>query len=244
MSNLRLLDRQISLLTYLTSGPAIFGEDGGAPADPVLRGFDVGRLRLEAMFSFEKRFTKIEGVFPKTLGLLGQDRDAIYRGFVAACPPVSIGRFDNARQFFEYLSARWAHNPPEPPYLPDIATYEFAMARLHTHPAGTGPHWDGPRPAMRLHPRTELLQCEHDIRPLFEAGEERAEAVPGGVFLAIAMPDGAGGPAVFQIVPEVYRLLECLTGWLPLSEIAGAERSALMDVADALSETGLIEVTS
>lgn len=244
MSNLRLLDRQTSLLTYLTSGSAIFGENGGAPADPALRGFDVGRLRLEAMFSFEKRFTKIESVFPKTLGLLVQDREAIYRGFVATYPPVSIGRFDNARQFFEYLSARWAHDLPEPAYLPDVVAYEFAMARLHTHPAGTGPHWDGPRPAMRLHPRTELLQCEHDIRPLFEAGEERAEAVPGGVFLAIAMPDGAGGPAVFQIVPEVYRLLERLTGWLPLSEIAGAERSALMDVADALSETGLIEVTS
>jgi hypothetical protein len=58
------------------------------------------------------------------------------------------------------------------------------------------------------------------------------------------MPDGAGAPAVFQIVPEVYRLLKHSTGWLPLSEFEDVERLALLELADALSGTGLIEVAS
>src|SRR5262245_24087786 len=51
----RLLDRQISLLDYLTSGAAIFGDKRRAALDPALQGLDVGLLRLEARFSYEKR---------------------------------------------------------------------------------------------------------------------------------------------------------------------------------------------
>ncbi|MBV9627547.1 MAG: hypothetical protein JO230_05550, partial [Xanthobacteraceae bacterium] len=55
----RLLDRQHSLLAYLTSGEAIFGDQHQKPAEPSLRGIDPGLLHLEARFSHEKRMEKI-----------------------------------------------------------------------------------------------------------------------------------------------------------------------------------------
>jgi hypothetical protein len=73
-------------------------------------------LCLEARFSHEKRMAKIVTVFPKTFRLLGADRaaivrEAIVREFVAACPPTDITRIENARQFHDFLCARWRHRP-------------------------------------------------------------------------------------------------------------------------------------
>jgi hypothetical protein len=85
----RLLDRQISLLDYLTSGAAIFGDKRRAAL--------VGLLRLEARFSYEKRMEKIVAVFPNTFELLGADQAAIVREFVRTCPPMDIGHLINAR---------------------------------------------------------------------------------------------------------------------------------------------------
>src|SRR5712691_10218497 len=62
----RLLQRQISLLEYLTSADAIFGEGADAPPVPDLQGFDPAPLRLEACFSHEKRMEKIIAAFPRT----------------------------------------------------------------------------------------------------------------------------------------------------------------------------------
>ena len=45
-----LLDRQVSLLEYLTSSGAIFGDNEIACLNPALLGIDLGLLRLEACF--------------------------------------------------------------------------------------------------------------------------------------------------------------------------------------------------
>jgi hypothetical protein len=73
----RLLDRQHSLIVYLTSGEAIFGDQQQKPAEPSLQGINPGLLHLEARFSHEKRMDKIAGVFARTLSLLGNERTAI-----------------------------------------------------------------------------------------------------------------------------------------------------------------------
>ena len=88
MTSKRLLQRQVSLLRYLTSGGAIFGD--GGPLDPDLRGVDGTLLRMEARFSHEKRMEKIAAVFPRTFDLLGSEREALIREFVDACPPADI----------------------------------------------------------------------------------------------------------------------------------------------------------
>src|ERR1700688_1185416 len=125
-----LLDRQVRLLEYLTSGEAIFDDGCGSLRDPILQGIDRGLLHIEARFSHEKPSDKRAAVFPKTLALLGEDRDAVVREFVHACPPVDIGRLENARQFRDFLISRWENRPPTPPYLPDVNTCELACAQV------------------------------------------------------------------------------------------------------------------
>src|SRR5439155_2522708 len=115
----RLLDRQAELLEYLTSGEAIFGNSGDASLDRSPFGIDHGLLHLEARYSHEKRAAKIEWVLRRTFDLLGSDRDKPLHDFAEACPPVSIGRLENARQFHDFLLARWRDEAPEPAYLPD-----------------------------------------------------------------------------------------------------------------------------
>src|SRR5882757_1182895 len=73
----RLFDRQVSLLDYLTSGTAIFGDKGDTSLDRSLEGFDREMLRLEACFSYRKRMEKILAAFPKTFELLGSRQDSI-----------------------------------------------------------------------------------------------------------------------------------------------------------------------
>ena len=65
----RLLDRQVSLLEYLTNGGAIFGETADAALDQGLQGIDRGCSHIEARFSHEKRMEKIAAVFPRTFEL-------------------------------------------------------------------------------------------------------------------------------------------------------------------------------
>src|SRR5882757_7621840 len=126
----RLLQRQISLLEYLTSAGAIFGDGIDAPPVPDLHGFDLAPLRLEACFSHEKRMEKIIAAFPRTFELLGDHQAAVVRDFVAAYPSVDIRRIENARQFYDFVCARRETTPPQPPYLRDVASCEFAIARL------------------------------------------------------------------------------------------------------------------
>ena len=107
----RLLDRQVSLLDYLTSGTAIFDKNSPA-APPALHGIDPVLLHFEARFSYDKRMEKISAAFPRTLAILG-DTPGVLRRFAEARPPADIGRLANARQFHAFLSDRWRHRSPK-----------------------------------------------------------------------------------------------------------------------------------
>ena len=128
----RLLDRQIGLIHYLTSGRAIFGAVDGESNAPDLREIDPHLLRIEARFSFEKRMQKIAAVFPKTLELLRSHQEKLFRGFAEAYPPSALGKLENARQFYDFLSAHWGQQQPMPPHLPDVrhcVQHSFHAAR-------------------------------------------------------------------------------------------------------------------
>src|SRR5262245_37134448 len=163
-----LLDRQLSLLEYLTSRDAIFGGKPDAPLGQALQGMNLGLLRLEACFSHEKRMEKVVAVFPRTFELLAADQDAIVRDFVAVCPPVDITRLENARQFHEFLRARWRRDGAKPLHLPDVAACEFAFA-LARVAAGDANAAGGNPGDIRRHPGAVLLRCAYNIRPIFES---------------------------------------------------------------------------
>jgi len=235
----RLLDRQARLLAYLTSATAIFGEEGVA-ADPLL-GIDPALLHLEARFSHEKRMEKIGAAFPRTLRMLGANGAAVVRGFVEACPPRDISRLANARQFHEFLLARWQDEAPEPAHLPDVAACELACATVRVgadEAQEEGGICAAPPYGIRRHPGVVLLRCRHDVRPIFE---QDSQAVPArrDTRLAVAMPLGAHGVQVMELLPVVFDLLAALGDWTdPAAFGSGPAAGGL--IRD-LIEHGLVE---
>ena len=83
----RLLVRQISLLEYLSSAAAIFGDQSKAPVDRALQGIDPAALRLQARFACNKRFERSCCCFPAhAWRFSANDRTLILREFVEAHP--------------------------------------------------------------------------------------------------------------------------------------------------------------
>lgn len=242
MTNQRLLERQVALLDYLTSTRAIFGLDGSAATDSRFHGFDVGRLRQEAMFSYDKRVAKIAAVFAKTWEYLGQNRTALLRRFVDAYPPASIGRLDNAQQFFDFLCEEWRREPPEAAYLPDIAACELAMAKVRSHTADILSEYEGPRPALRRHPGVERLICSHNIGLLFVEPSLATKPRKHTTRLAIVMPVESDAPRIFEVPDAVFSVLGKLDDWVPLAAIPADP--VVRAIFDELAHTGLVEVSA
>jgi hypothetical protein len=239
----RLLNRQIKLLEYLTSGDAIFGGGRTGGLDPTLRGIDRGLLDLEARFSHEKRMEKIAGVFPATLALLGADREAVVREFADACPPHDISRIDNARQFRDFLVARRKRQAGGPRHLPDVAACELACAQARlqadAEPPVEAEQPAAPRPAARRSRGVVLLQTAFDIRAIFED-----DAVHGPVerdtYVAVAWI--SEGPHILELTPEVYAVLEALDRWVPLEDLLLEDLPDADELVDELANAGLLEL--
>jgi len=239
----RLVDRQTSLLEYLTSGAAIFGSSGDPAPEPVLSGIDQGLLRLEARYSHEKRMAKIEWALSRTFDLLGSDRAEIVRDFAEACPPMSAERLENARQFYDFLSARWRSRPPEPPYLADIALFELTYAAVR------GGTMLNPAPAMRSRVQpgsirrdanVRLIRCSYDIRPLVE-GVDRGTPERRDTPLAITLLSGAAEPVVCALPCELFAILDMLDEFVDpdvFQDMPGAD-----DLIVSLTAGGLLEVS-
>jgi hypothetical protein len=240
----RLLQRQISLLEYLTSADAIFGEGIDAPPVSQLQGFDLAPLRLEACFSHEKRMEKIIAAFPRTFELL-DDKATLVRDFVAACPSVDIRRIENARQFYDFVCARWQATPPQPPYLRDVVSCELAMATLRVKGKAQPSQPVAGRRAMRFRRNRDVtfLPCAYDIRPIFEGGADEAQEAPArrDLMLAILIPPGTDQPAIFEVPAPVYGLLVELDNWTDGATLTSME--GLDELISDLLEHGLIEVS-
>ena len=159
----RLLDRQVSLLKYLTSGAAILG-DADAARDHSLRGLDSRLLHLEARFSHSKRMDKIIAVLPRTSEILGDGRVVAMQEFAKTCPPTDISRLVNASQFCDFLSAR-RRAGLEPPYLADVAACELVFARVRAHHELRAENVAIRRSGnlIRRDPAIVLLRCEYDV---------------------------------------------------------------------------------
>ena len=234
----RLLDRQAELIEYLTSGAAVFGEDGGLVRAP--DGFDLGLLRLEAWFSHEKRLEKIRAVFAKTFEILGTATGQLVRAFTEACPPDSIGRLDNARQFHGFLVARWRNEPPDPPYLPDIAACELARAKALAATGSVEARRERSSVrGVRRAPGVILLRCAYDVRTIFEAGPGEAIPAARDTPLAIVVPPGADRPQVFELLPIVLELLSALDDVTDPAVFGAAE--VVEPLIRELVELGLVE---
>jgi hypothetical protein len=239
MSN-RLLDRQVRLLEFLTSGAAIFDDLDGACLDRALGGIDCGLLRLEARFSFQKRMVKIAGVFPRTFEMLGGHSDAMMRGFVVSYPPRDIARLENARQFYDFLCGDGQRVAVLPPHLRDVAACELALAQVRSHDLTQGIKRENAlQNAIRRAPGAVLLRCGYDVRPIFE-GESGANPDRRETLLGVTMPVGADEPRIFELAPPVFDLLSVMNEWTGPAALVATPK--LNELIQDLSACGLIEV--
>jgi hypothetical protein len=225
-----LLQRQARLLEHLTSAGAIFGE-GDLSSDAF--GFHRGLLHLEAKYSHWKRMEKIEAVLPRTLALLGAEREATVRAFAQNNAPNSISRIDNARQFHQFLRARQEEQAATPAWLADVAAFEIAWAEAQGR-NGAPRTKSGTPGSLRRHPTAVLLRSLYDIAPVLQ--ERAGEAAPHESFLAIGLPDGKNAPELYVLSRELFELLELLDDFTDqLAEIPDA-------VIARLTASGLIEL--
>ena len=113
----------------MTSAAFIFGteEIESAARDPYLDGMDLGRLRLEAEFSYSKRIKKIRQTFERTANLFGQQFSGITREYASTHPPETYQRYPDAKSFFEYFLGNWAYKPSTPAWAVDVAAIELAL---------------------------------------------------------------------------------------------------------------------
>jgi hypothetical protein len=237
-----LLERQVSLIEHLTSPAAIFGGGGDRAAD--LEGIDHALLRVEARFSYAKRMEKITAVLPKTFELLGSG-DAYVRAFVDSCPPTTLSRLENACQFHRFLVSCWKREAPDPPYICDVAAFEIACAKVDADPEhhscdrATGTD-RAHRDDIRRCPNIILLHCTYDLRPIFESGPGKAVPAKRNTPLVVAMPPGAEGPQVLEVIPAIFDLLGALDDWTD-PQALGADPDFAQLLAN-LTERGLVEV--
>jgi len=240
MSN-RLIDRQLSLLEYLTSGAAIFGSPC-VNADHTCSGIESGLLDREARFSFDKRMGKVRAVLPLTVALIENNGIAVLQEFVEACPPKDIGQFANALQFSDFLRAHARRAPLAPPYVVDVAACELALARVRSR-------IDEPRPmaescgrhgAIRRHPDAVFVSCTYDVRSVFEVTGEPSPPEERNTFVAVSIPQGAEAPQLFEMNAVLFDLLSSCHMWADLSVFgATGERE---DLVHDLVNSGLVEV--
>jgi hypothetical protein len=239
----RLLERQASLLDYLGSDDAVFGEGRSASVDPALAGIDDELLRIEARFSYEKRMTKIQVLLPRTFDLLGGGLAAILREFNNGCPPAGVSSFQNAHRFHEFLSTRWRSRPPSLPYLPDVAAYELACAAFRRdkrpEPAAVADD-DTAKGGIRRHPDVLLLRCAYDVQPIFDPAITRPAPFARDTRLAIAMPPRSDRTLVVELRPAVFDLLTLLDDFTDPAELGDAP--GLEELITDLAALGLLEV--
>jgi hypothetical protein len=241
----RLLDRQTSLLEYLSSAAVIFGDQADAPVDPALRGIDRGVLRLQARFACNKRIERIIAIFPRTFEILSADQEPILREFIEISRPTKKSPLANAREFHEFLSARWQCEPPKPAHLREVAACEFAMAEVRNvvedrgRPANKG-RSDGPNWGIRRRRSAVPLRCAHDIRSIFDAGSGAVVPPKRDTSLVVTLPAGFRDVRIVEVAPVVIDALMLLDDWADPSALdACGDRE---DLISRLAAHELIEV--
>ncbi len=241
----RLLDRQVDLLAYLTSGEAIFRTEDRGPMPSSLEGMNRRYLDQEARFSHEKRMKKIRAVFPMTFALLGASEAASVRSFVDAYPPSDISRIANARQFHQFLCDQRRKGMAQPPHLRDIADCELACATIVARYDEDRGKTDLSIPvaaqnSIRRRPDIVLVRCGHDIRTIFEGGDVRIIPEQRETSLAIAIQQGNGRPGILEIQSATFDFLAALDDWTAPDTIGTTPiHRGLIKI---LANHGLIEV--
>ncbi len=143
----------------------------------------------------------------------------ILREFVEVNRATNKSTVANAREFRDFLSARWRFEPSKPAYLPDVVECELAMAEVrnvieeHEKPAKTSES-DARKVGIRHRRSVVPLRCAHDIRSIF--GIDSGEIVPPkrNTSLVVALPAGKSDVRIVEVAPLIVDALTLLADWV------------------------------
>jgi hypothetical protein len=241
----RLFDRQASLLKYLGSAAALFGDEANGPVDTALQGIDPAVLRLQARFACNKRIEKIMAAYARTFEFLGAEQRLLLHEFVETSPATSKSTLENAREFHEFLRVRWECEPPKPAYLADVASCELAMTVVrnvvehHERPTKEDKSI-GLKQSVRRRRSVVPLRCDYDIRPIFNAASGAIVSHKRNTSVVVTLSAGSRDVSIVKVAPVVVEVLMLLDDWADPSALnAFGDREKLVGY---LAAQGFIEV--
>ncbi|SFX54941.1 MULTISPECIES: DUF2063 domain-containing protein [unclassified Pseudomonas] len=210
---------------------------------PVPSGMDVERAQVYRDLIFENMRSLLSGTFPVLVSVLGQDRwRACVRRFLREHRCVTPRFAEIAREFVDYLSARPVSE--EPPFMADLAHYEWVEMALLQSPAQALPNDDETlcldRP-LQLSPLAWPLAYEWPVHRL--APDYQPSTPPSQPTLLLVRRTPGLDVRFSELSPLAWRLLQRIEQFpelkaraqlLGLAEEAGANAFEFMDSALAL----------
>lgn len=236
---------QKSLIVSLSDPP-----DGFRSSAPRagLMGIRPEMLELLAELALGKRIEKIAKILRKTCSYLQQDLRDLGTEFASQHPSIRPDSFFNACQFYSFLRHRWLIQPPERPFLPDLAYCELAMIAVErkVRPGAQQKLLSSPscgKFKIRRHPAVHTRRCQYNIRGLL-AGEDANQGPVGAepVCLVLSQPLNEATPKVFHIRGDLFALLRSWTGWSFHGAAELMEDDGVLELWRKLECLGFIEV--
>ena len=204
-------------------------------------------MRILGRLILAKRMSKIEALLPATCRCASMHVPTLMRAFAVACPPTSLSRQDNARQFHDFVLA-YEGVPEAPNYLADLVRLEYLTASatlaardrpLASPAAHLAPRLDPAWTAfeVRVPPDLHLFETEFDLRSALN--DSPPGALERGRPRLIAVVCAATDARVFHLEEEIAGLLLDLEEWTPVrAEDPESVRSGI----ESLAARGLVEV--
>jgi len=207
---MRLIDRQRALIDHLVAPAEFRGREDGAGLSADLLALDPACLRIVGEQALAKRMSKVRAVFPHTCTALGANLASLATAFADACPPDSIERWDNARQFRDFLVGSWTRVAPDPAYLTDLLAFEEALwlgrRRLNQRLVTTSHSGAGTAQLLIRADGIVSLALDYDIRGLAARGSDQP-VVKRPTYLVVRQARIGVPVKVFEIPLAAFDLL-------------------------------------
>ncbi len=242
------------LVDYLAD-PTAFGRlEAGTRGWTALSGLDPRRLELVGLMTHSKRFEKVERTLPRTIKFLRPGIENLALEWATRHRPLSASSFVNACQFYLFLQRRWRRRPPLPPFLPDLAYCELAMAAVGHRLTAVGRPALGTRSVgsaagclIRRRAAVHWRRCEYNLAPVFAAnipdGLDVEDVCTEHTCVLVSRPLDGSAVRMFQVDEVLFELVVGLQGWSNISfghDVADDERT--IDLFGHLERVGILEV--
>ncbi len=250
MNQEELLELQRNLVSYLADPSAFEELEASRCRPPMFEAIDPAHLKLVGSLAQGKRMSKIMRLLPRTFSCLTSDRRGLFREFSLRYQPRSAESYVNALQFYVFLRRRWRKEPAAPPFLPDLAYCELALAGAARTADAQEPALSGLPPSagfgpirIRRRPGVYLRCCQYDIHPLLDP-----KGTPGPInrertFVIVTCPLNSNARSVLGVNEAIFETVRACRSWQTIEPGDGLlERASVRGLFRRLEELGIVEV--